>query len=120
MSLKSDLIVQVAVPIATALVEQLLTKENCQQAGDRLIDALEDLVTQSDSPTLKAMALPALQAIRTVAGIPDFPDAKVSNAPDPDSSMLKVMSKDDVGPGYLPNQKAWYGARSAAEEDDCK
>jgi len=112
LSLKSDLIVQVAVPIATALVEQLLTKANCQQAGDRLIDALEDLVTMSDSPTLKAMAMPALQAIRTVAGIPDFPDTG--------SSGLKVMPKDDVGSGYLPNQKAWYGARSAAEEDDCK
>lgn len=113
MSLKSDLIVQVAVPIATALVEQLLTKENCQQAGDRLIDALEDLVTQSNSPTLKAMAIPSLQAIRMIAGIPDFPDAKGTRP-------KAVLDGDAVKGCYLPLKNAQNRTRSAAEEDDCK
>lgn len=103
MSLKSDLIVQVAVPIATALVEQLLTKENCQQAGDRLIDALEELVDQADSPTLKAVAIPALAAIRKVAQIPDFPDA----------TQAAICTADPEG--YVASRKV-----RGLLEDDCK
>lgn len=101
MSLKSDLIVQIAVPIATALVEQLLTKENCQAAGDRLIDVLEELVDQADSPTLKAVAIPALAAIRKVAQIPDFPDAAQAEVctADPEgyiaSRIIRGLMKDD-------------------------
>ena len=61
-------------PIIQGVIEKMITKENYQKYGDKLIDLIEEFVVDSETKVDDALVLPALKLFRKVADIPDFPD----------------------------------------------
>lgn len=54
-----------------AVLATMMTEENMKLLADRMMDAAEDFVTQTDNTIDDALVLPALQKIRSVFNIPD-------------------------------------------------
>ena len=60
-------------PIIDMIIGQLLSKENYQKYGDRLLDLLEEAIADSET-TIDDKFLPVIRQVRKLLDIPDLPD----------------------------------------------
>ncbi len=74
MGLKEQLLkgaTAVAMPIVTDIIQDMLSAENVAKSGDKLLDAVEDWVTRSETKWDDTLVLPIIGAVRVALNIPD-------------------------------------------------
>lgn len=78
----NKILLNLALPILTEIIGNLLTPENIRTYGDRLFDLIEDAVASSKTTIDDVTVLPVIKALRAGLGIPDNDDSNPLDADD--------------------------------------
>ena len=62
-------------PVISKIIDDILSKENYQYYGDKLLDLIEEAIADSQTTLDDRLLLPVVQKFRQLADIPDLPDA---------------------------------------------